>query len=94
MAMDVSVDKFDGDDIYQAGAVQSWVWRDMVDNGHFWSFVVIPVTANVDSCEITRFWYSTDNDHRIFTNFTIRVAHGGFPGNCVMNFKALRAPAV
>lgn len=93
--MSVEADYFPADDLFQSDEFAEWKWA-MGDPGHYWSFVVIPATANVTVCEITRFWYSADARGNLTAHFIIHIFHeanqtvfgGGF-----MNFRAIRIPS-
>jgi len=93
--MSVEADYFPADDLFQSDEFAEWKWA-AGDPDHYWSFVVIPATANVSVCEIARFWYSADTHRNLTAHFIIRIFHevnqttfgGGF-----MNFRAIRIPS-
>jgi hypothetical protein len=92
MALDVTVDKFDWDNNFQVNGDQAWNLGPL-DSGHYWSFIVIPRSGNVNVCEIIRLHYSTDNSLTPTAHFIIRV--NALPGSAMeFNVKGLRAPSV
>lgn len=92
MASNVSVDKFDWDDLYQADEYGGWTTGPF-DSGHYWNFVAIPAYGNVTYCGITELWHSTDNNLRVTANYTVRFKSERTVGG-IFNVKAIRAPAV
>lgn len=93
--MSVEVDYFYADNIFQADEFAEWFWSmgQPVD-GRFWSFAIVPEYANTAVCEVTRHWFSTDNDQNLTAHFDIRVDYDSHPGGVLLGFKAIRAPSV
>ena len=86
--MSAEVDYLYSDNIFQGDENQNWNWE-LDATAHYWGFAVIPEYANVASCEITRFWYSTDNQLKLTAHFDVRVT----PPGALLGFKAIRAPS-
>ena len=93
--MSVEVDYIYYDNVFQGTEVVGWSWEfGAPTDGRFWSVAIVPELANVTTCEMIRFFWSTDNNQGLTANVTIRVDEDGRPGGVVVGFKAIRAPSV
>jgi hypothetical protein len=91
--MSVEVDYFYYDNAWQDEEFGDWTWPLPRADGRYWSCAIIPEYANVSVCEITRFFWSTDNSQNFTANFTIRVDYQSHAGGVNFGFKAIRAPS-
>jgi len=91
--MSVEVDYKFHDHAFQDEEFQDWHWGPWAADARYWNFALIPEYGNVDVLEITRFWWSSDNEILPTAHFVIRAVASGRPG-AAFGFKAIRAPSV
>jgi hypothetical protein len=92
--MSVQVDYIYYDNVFQDHEVWEWSWGLAPQDGRYWSATIIPEYANVAVCQITSFWWSTDNNEFLTANFIVQVDYATHPGGVNLGFKAIRAPSV
>jgi hypothetical protein len=57
-----------------------------------WGYSVMPAYANVGNCQVTRFWYTTDNSLNVTANFTVQAVYEQSGLGVELSFKAIRSP--
>jgi hypothetical protein len=86
MSYEVDIDY--QNNLFQAGEFQDWNWM-IESSGRYWSLAVWPMYANLAVCQLTNFWWTTDNSLNATMHYSVRMLSSGNQPGGVFGIRAI-----